>query len=92
MKTVAWKISNYSVDCVRIAIRKCSLHSGPVRNKMACEECNKDSMTYTLFNSMRNQFRFRRTPRRTITPNLVDLGVLEQLMAIRLGLAEDVRE
>ena len=42
--------------------------------------------------SMRNQFRFRRTPRRTITPNLVDLGVLEQLMAIRLGLAEDVRE
>jgi hypothetical protein len=41
--------------------------------------------------SMRNAFRFRRVARRTITPNLVDLGVLEQLMAIRLGLAEDVR-
>jgi len=40
---------------------------------------------------MRNDFRFRKAPRRTMTKNLVDLGVHEQLMAIRLGLAEDVR-
>ena len=41
---------------------------------------------------MRNDFRFRRAPRRTITKNKIDLGVHEQLMAIRLGLAEDVRK
>ena len=41
---------------------------------------------------MRNDFRFRRAPRRTITKNKIDLGVHEQLMAIKLGLAEDVRK
>jgi hypothetical protein len=40
---------------------------------------------------MRNAFRFRRAPRRTIQKNKIDSGVLEQLTAIRLGLAEDVR-
>ena len=40
---------------------------------------------------MRNEFRFRRVARRTQTKNKIDLGVHEQLMAIRLGLAEDVR-
>ena len=40
---------------------------------------------------MRNDFRFRRVARRTQTKNKIDLGVHEQLMAIRLGLAEDVR-
>ena len=40
---------------------------------------------------MRNAHRFRRVARRTITKNKIDLGVHEQLMAIRLGLAEDVR-
>ena len=41
---------------------------------------------------MRNDFRFRRAPRRTIQKNQVDSGVLDQLTAIRLGLAEDVRK
>ena len=41
---------------------------------------------------MRNEFRFRRAPRRTITKNKIDSGILEQLTAIRLGLAEDVRK
>ena len=40
---------------------------------------------------MRNDFRFRRAPRRTIQKNQIDSGVLDQLTAIRLGLAEDVR-
>ena len=40
---------------------------------------------------MRNEFRFRRVARRTMTKNLVDLGVHEQLMAIRLGLTDDPR-
>ena len=35
MKTVAWKISNYSVDYVKIAIQKCSQHFGQVMNKCA---------------------------------------------------------
>jgi hypothetical protein len=41
---------------------------------------------------MRNDFRFRRAPRRTIQKNQIDSGVLDQLTAIRLGLAEDVRK
>ena len=41
---------------------------------------------------MRNAHRFRRVARRTITKNKIDLGVHEQLMAIKLGLAEDVRK
>ena len=40
---------------------------------------------------MRTAHRFRRVARRTITKNKIDLGVHEQLMAIKLGLAEDVR-
>ena len=40
---------------------------------------------------MRNAFRFRRAPRRTIQKNKIDFGVLDQLKAIELGLAEDVR-
>jgi hypothetical protein len=40
---------------------------------------------------MRNDFRFRKAPRRTMTKNLVDLGVHEQLMAIRMGLTDDPR-
>ena len=35
MKTVVWKISNYSVDYVKIATQKCSQHSGQVMNKCA---------------------------------------------------------
>jgi hypothetical protein len=41
---------------------------------------------------MRNDFRFRKAPRRTITKNKVDLGVHEQLMAIRMGLTDDPRK
>ena len=41
---------------------------------------------------MRNAHRFRRVARRTITKNLVDLGVHEQLMAIRMGLTDDPRK
>ena len=37
---------------------------------------------------MRNQFRFRRVARRTITKNQIDSGVLDQLKAIKLGLTE----
>ena len=40
----------------------------------------------------RSAFRFRRAPRRTIQKNKIDSGVLDQLKAIRLGLAEDVRD
>ena len=40
---------------------------------------------------MRNDFRFRKAPRRTMTKNLVDLGIHEQLMAIRMGLTDDPR-
>jgi hypothetical protein len=40
---------------------------------------------------MRNDFRFRRAPRRTQKKNKIDSGVLDQLKAIKLGLAEDVR-
>ena len=40
--------------------------------------------------NIRNEFRFRRAPRRTITKNKIDSGVLEQLTAIRMGLAEKV--
>jgi len=46
----------------------------------------------TKIQNMRNDFRFRRAPRRTIQKNQVDSGVLDQLTAIRLGLAEDVRK
>ena len=46
----------------------------------------------TKIQDMRNDFRFRRAPRRTIQKNQVDSGVLDQLTAIRLGLAEDVRK
>jgi hypothetical protein len=48
-------------------------------------------MTKINDDSMRNAFRFRRAPRRTIQKNQIDSGVLEQLTAIKLGLAEDVR-
>ena len=41
---------------------------------------------------MRNAHRFRRVARRTIQKNQIDSGVLDQLTAIRLGLAEDVRK
>ena len=40
---------------------------------------------------MRNDFRFRRAPRRTQTKNMVDKGVLDQLTAIRMGLTDDPR-
>ena len=40
---------------------------------------------------MRNNFRFRRAPRRTQTKNMVDKGVLDQLTAIRMGLTDDPR-
>ena len=40
---------------------------------------------------IRNEFRFRRAPRRTIQQNQIDSGVMDQLKAIKLGLAEDVR-
>ena len=46
----------------------------------------------TKIQDMRNDFRFRRAARRTITKNLVDLGVHEQLMAIRMGLTDDPRK
>lgn len=46
----------------------------------------------TTIQDMRNDFRFRRAPRRTIQKNQIDSGVLDQLTAIRLGLAEDVRK
>ena len=46
----------------------------------------------TKIQDMRNEFRFRRVARRTIQKNQVDSGVLDQLTAIRLGLAEDVRK
>ncbi len=41
---------------------------------------------------MRNDFRFRRAPRRTIQKNTVDSGVLDQLTAIRMGLTDDPRK
>ncbi len=41
---------------------------------------------------MRNDFRFRRVARRTQTKNKIDLGVHEQLMAIRMGLTDDPRK
>jgi len=40
---------------------------------------------------MRNAFRFRRAPIRRQPKNKIDSGALEQLKAIKLGLAEDVR-
>jgi hypothetical protein len=46
----------------------------------------------TKIQDMRNEFRFRRVARRTQTKNLVDLGVHEQLMAIRMGLTDDPRK
>jgi hypothetical protein len=49
------------------------------------------NMTKINDDEMRNAFRFRRAPRRTIQKNKIDSGVLEQLTAIKLGLAEDVR-
>jgi len=36
---------------------------------------------------MRNEFRFRRAPRRTIQKNKIDSGVLEQIEAQKRGLA-----
>ena len=48
-------------------------------------------MTKINSDKMRNAFRFRRAPRRTIQKNQIDSGVLDQLKAIELGLAEDVR-
>ena len=36
---------------------------------------------------MRNDFRFRRAPRRTIQKNKIDSGVLEQIEAQKRGLA-----
>ena len=49
-------------------------------------------MTKINDDKMRNAFRFRRAPRRTMPKNKIDSGVLEQLTAIRMGLAEDVRD
>jgi len=43
----------------------------------------------TKIQDIRNEFRFRRAPRRTITKNKVDSGVLEQLKAIKLGLTDE---
>ena len=40
---------------------------------------------------MRNDFRFRKAPRRTQTKNLVDSGLLDQLKAIDMGLTDDPR-
>ena len=40
---------------------------------------------------MRNDFRFRKAPRRTQTKNLVDSGLLDQMKAISLGLTDDPR-
>ena len=45
----------------------------------------------TKIQDMRNDFRFRRAPRRTQTKNMVDKGVLDQLTAIRMGLTDDPR-
>ena len=42
----------------------------------------------TKIQDMRNDFRFRRAPRRTMTKNKIDSGVLDQLKAIKLGLTE----
>ncbi len=41
---------------------------------------------------MRNDFRFRKAPRRTQQKNQIDSGVLDQLTAIRLGLTDDPRK
>jgi hypothetical protein len=41
---------------------------------------------------MRNDFRFRKAPRRTQQKNTVDKGVLDQLTAISLGLTDDPRK
>ncbi len=49
-------------------------------------------MTKINDDSMRNAFRFRRAPRRTIQKNQIDSGVLDQLTAIGLGLTDDPRE
>lgn len=45
-------------------------------------------MTKINDDEMRNAFRFRKAPRRTITKNKIDSGVLDQLKAIKLGLTE----
>lgn len=42
----------------------------------------------TKIQEMRNDFRFRRAPRRTIQKNKIDSGVLDQLKAIKLGLTK----
>ena len=49
------------------------------------------SMTKINSDEMRNAFRFRRAPRRTIQKNQIDSGVLEQLTAIKMGLTDDPR-
>ncbi len=41
---------------------------------------------------MRNDFRFRKAPRRTQQKNQIDSGVLDQLTAIRMGLTDDPRK
>jgi len=46
----------------------------------------------TTIQETRNAFRFRKVARRTQTKNLIDLGVHEQLMAIRMGLTDDPRK
>ncbi len=45
----------------------------------------------TKIQEMRNDFRFRRAPRRTQTKNQIDSGVIDQLTAIRLGFTDDPR-
>ncbi len=49
-------------------------------------------MTKINDDEMRNAFRFRRAPRRTMQKNRIDAGVLEQLTAIGLGLTDDPRK
>ena len=46
----------------------------------------------TKIQEMRNDFRFRRAPRRTQTKNQIDSGVIDQLTAIRLGFTDDPRK
>jgi len=45
-------------------------------------------MTKINDEQMKNAFRFRRAPRRTMTKNKIDSGVLDQIKAIKLGLTE----
>jgi len=46
----------------------------------------------TKIQDMRNDFRFRRAPRRTLQKNQIDSGVMDQIKAIKLGLTDDPRK